>query len=101
MPKAFNVVVMPLAERDIEEIALHIAEDSPARAVQFAHRLRLSMYSLDRFPRRGRSLGFRMLGEPVRERIEGDYRIMYVVRGRDVIVMRIVHASREDTLPKA
>lgn len=94
MAQVFNVVLMPLAQRDLDEIACYIAEDSPTRGLQFARRLGLAVCSLDRFPRRGRSLGFRMLGELVRERIEGDY----VVRGRDVIVMRVVHASREDIL---
>ncbi len=98
MAHAFNVVVMPLADRDLEDIARYISEDSPARASEFSRRLKLAVLSLERFPRRGRSLGFRMLGELLRERIEGDYRIMYVVRERDVVVMRVVHASREDIL---
>jgi plasmid stabilization system protein ParE len=96
MAQAFNVVVMPLAERDLTGIAAYIAEDSPERAAEFSRRLLRSLLSLETLPRRGRSLGFRMLGELVREKIEGDYRIMYVVRGRDVIVMRVVHGARED-----
>lgn len=99
MARPFTVVTMPLAIRDLGDIFRFIADDSPARAAEFLRRLGLSILSLEQLPRRGRSLGFRILGEPVREKIEGDYRILYTVRGRDVIVMRVVHAAREDILP--
>jgi len=86
---------MPLAERDVLELAPRIATDNPSAAAAFALRIIAAIESLDRFPRRGRvAAESRRWGMTVRVRVLSDYRILYTIRGAHVFVLRVIHGSR-------
>ncbi len=90
------------ARRDLYEIVTHIAEDSPAYAINFAERITLAIDRLEAFPKLGRIVP-EYQDANVRELIVGNYRIVYKIRGSHIGIAAIAHASREllKKLPQA
>jgi toxin ParE1/3/4 len=82
------------ARRDLHEIVTHIAEDSPAYAINFAERIALAIDRLETFPKLGRIVP-EYQDANVRELIVGNYRIVYKIRGSRIGIAAIAHASRE------
>jgi toxin ParE1/3/4 len=82
------------ARRDLHEIISHIAEDSPAYAINFAERITLAVDHLKAFPKLGRIVP-EYQDASVRELIVGNYRIVYKIRGSRIGIAAIAHASRE------
>ena len=82
-----------LAERDLDEIARYVGQDSPAAAARVVLELIDQVERLlPEFPSIGRP--GRVLG--TRELVIGDlpYIIAYRVRDRDLEVLRVLHTSR-------
>lgn len=83
------------ADLDIEEIALYIARDNPARALSFAEELRAHCHRLLRFPE---AAPLRPdLGEGVRLSVFGRYVVLYVVSDDLLDIRRVVHGARNLT----
>ena len=90
----YAVALTDLAEADLEEIGLYIAQDNPNRALSFVAELRKSCFELDRLAEVYPVL-FLDQGRAVRRRVFGRYLIFYHIRDNDVIVARIMHGSRD------
>ncbi|HOX45962.1 MAG TPA: type II toxin-antitoxin system RelE/ParE family toxin [Myxococcota bacterium] len=82
------------ALRDLEGIREYVAQDAPAAAKRLAGRLRMSVLRLQAHPLSGRPVP-ELPGTDLREVIVAPYRIVYTVRGRRVIILRVWHARRE------
>ena len=83
------------ARRDLYEIVTHIAEDSPAYAINFAERITLAIDRLEAFPQLGRIVP-EYQDANVRELIVGNYRIVYSNSSVQLISgLRRYNASRE------
>lgn len=82
----------PLAERDLDEIAAYIGQDSPAAAARVVLELIEQAETLAGYPAIGRA--GRVLGS--RELVVGHlpYIIAYRVRGKDLEILRVLHTSR-------
>jgi toxin ParE1/3/4 len=88
--------VAPRAERDLDDIWYYVAKESGS--VEIANRLIDSItdrfFLLGGFPYLGRSrdedFGFGCRSFPV-----GEYIIVYVVDGEDVLILRVAHGRRE------
>lgn len=82
------------ALRDVEQNADYIARDSPRYAAAFVRRIRDAARSLKRLAERGRMVP--ELGEPaIRELLVGNYRLIYEIREREVIVLALIHGARD------
>jgi len=73
---------------------MEIAKDSPIYAKRFGLKLKIAPKRLRRFPLMGWVVP--EFNNPVLREIAVDpYRIIYTVESREVIVLAIVHASRD------
>ena len=82
------------ARDDLAAIASYISEDNEAAARRWVSRLRTQAARATRFPRSGRmvpELGRR----DVRELLLRGYRIVYVVREEEVLVLTVFEGHRE------
>ncbi len=82
----------PQAKLDLEDIADHIAEDSPTHARQFIERLTPKFAALGRHPMTGRARP--ELRADLRSFPFGAYLILYRAVGDGVEIIRVVHAAR-------
>ena len=82
-----------LAERDLDEIARYVGQDSPAAAHVVLELIDQAERLLPEYPSIGRP--GRVLR--TRELVIGDlpYIIAYRVRDRDLEILRVLHTSRE------
>lgn len=88
-----KVRLSPAAEADLEAIADYIAADNPAHALSFARELREHCTGIGDAPK---AHALRPdLGRGVRCRPHGSYLVLYRVTAGEVLVSRIVHASRD------
>lgn len=82
------------AQQDLIEIGEYIAKDSALYAVNLMDRLIAGAERLESAPLLGRVVPeYRM--QDLREVIVQNYRVVYLVRGDEVIVARVVHGARE------
>jgi plasmid stabilization system protein ParE len=80
---------------DLEDIADHIAQDSPRRALSFVRELRAACLDLGDMPLRFPVIGERD-GTPVRRRVHQNYLIFYrVPDDRTLGILRILHGARD------
>ena len=95
-PALFDVILLPHALRDADELHSYIAESNPLNADRFVMDLKASIHSLQRFPKRCRiARESRIAGFEVRAAIFGKYRVLFTIIGNSVAVMRIVHGARK------
>lgn len=90
-----EVIFLPDAEADLEEIADYIAQDNPARAASFILELRAACVSLGYMPE-GFPLVARLSAQGVRHRTHSSYQIFYKIAGRPVSridILRILHGA--------
>ena len=91
----YTVLMHPDAGGDIDGIECFIALDSSSRAVAWREMLLGRIESLSRMPRRCRkALESRKLGQEVRQMLFGDYRVLFVISDRTVIVLHVRHGAR-------
>ncbi len=77
----------------LAEIENYIAADSPAMAIRFVARLIQRTDLLARTPDMGRAVP-ELQESKLRELIEGNYRIVYRVRGKTVQVLTVFEGHR-------
>ena len=95
MPAKFLVKITRTAEADTEEIWSFIAQDSPDAADRFLRELDTQVITLERFPERCPLIAENeLMGTRYRHLIYGEYRTIFRVSGRTVVVLRIVHGAR-------
>ena len=82
----------PQAALDLEDIADHIAQDSPTNARRFIERLMPKFAALGRHPMMGRARP--ELRADLRSLPFGAYLILYRVVEDGVEIIRVVHAAR-------
>ena len=81
-----------LAENDLEEIALHIAADSPNRALSFVAEIRDKCRKLAFSPAILRVRD--EYGSGVRVAVHGNYLIFYMIRDETMVIERILHGAQ-------
>jgi plasmid stabilization system protein ParE len=79
---------------NLEDITVHLAEDSPAYAAAFTQRVFEASDRLKEFPELGRIVP-EYDRRDLRELIFQGYRILYRIDGDDVRIVVIVHGSRD------
>ena len=91
----FRVEFTDSAQRDAQEVYRYIAGRSSRNAARWFTQLRRTVESLAEFPARcplaPESAHF---DDPIRQRLFGPYRILFVIRQRSVYVLHIRHGAR-------
>jgi len=85
------------ARLNLREIYQYIADDSPQNAGRFILKLFDSVDNLAHLPEMGRRVpeARQARRQDVRELIVQDYRIMYIVKPERVLILNVIHGSRE------
>ena len=95
MPAKFRVEITRTAETDADEIRRFIGRDDPDAADRFATELERQVETLERLPERCQLIPENgLLKTAYRHLLFGDYRTIFRVSGRTVLVLRIVHGTR-------
>ena len=81
-------------QQDLVEIGDFIAKDSILYAISVVERLVTAAEALRSSPLVGRVVP-EYRREDLRELIVGRYRLVYLVRANEVVVVRVVHGARE------
>jgi len=84
---------LPAAERDLEDIWWHIAEDSPAAADRLLLRILAAQERLLQFPQIGQSRP--EIRADLRYWPVGNYLIFYRVDDEAITIVRVVHGARD------
>lgn len=88
-----RLLLTPLAEQDLEEIADHIAQDNPTRALSFVQELEAQCHKISLNP-----AGYRRrpeLSSDVRSCAYGNYVIFFESSEEAVTIIRILHGARD------
>ena len=83
------------ARTDIRDLKAYIAKDSPYYARRFTDRIIASVEKLAEFPRIGRTVPEAEGRDDVRELVYQGYRIIYLTRLEWVVIVTIIHGSRD------
>lgn len=83
----------PEAYRDLQAIVDYIAADSHVYAAAVATRILSATDDLPRFPRIGRRVP-EWDDDAVRERIVGNYRLIYQLQEESILILAVVHGAR-------
>lgn len=95
MPAKFRVEITPAAERDIEAIWDYIAQDSPDNASAFIIALEEQIEALEHFPLRCTFIPENeILGTSYRHLLYGNYRTIFRIAGKTVVILRVIHGAR-------
>jgi toxin ParE1/3/4 len=90
---AYRVKWSPKAASHLEGICDYIAKDSQYYAVLFAKKVVAIVKSLPQFPKAGRIVP-EYNDENLREKIYGNYRIVYRIKEEVIEIVVICHGSR-------
>lgn len=85
------------ARADIRDLKAYIAKDSPHYARRFTERVITSVEKLEEFPRIGRPVPEAEGRDDVRELIYQGYRIIYRILPDRVVIVTLIHGSRDLT----
>ena len=88
------IIFTAQAEADLENIADHIAIDSPRRALSFISELRSVILHLATFPSAHPRVP-RFEHVEVRRKTHGDYLIFYIVEPTQLAILRILHGAQD------
>ncbi len=104
MSPPFKVHWVGIAEEDLKNIILYIAEDSPANARNIFERIKETASSLTHFPERGRIVP-ELQDQGIflyRELISAPWKIVYRISGKRVYVLAVIDSRQnvEDILLK-
>ena len=95
MPAKFRVEITRTAESDADEIRRFIARDDPDAADRFVGELERQVGTLERLPERCPLIPENgLLKTAYRHLLFGDYRTIFRLSGRTVLVLRIVHGTQ-------
>lgn len=81
------------AREHLQAITRYIARSSPVYAERWADRILNRAEQIARFPESGRQI--EGVAPNVRELVEGDYRIIYLVQTARVDILAVVHGRRD------
>ena len=95
----FEVIILPAAERDIDEAYSWLAEQDADAATRWYNRLMEVIFSLDIFPERAPlAPENKFLKTEIREifhgRRQNKYRILFTVTENEVHVLHVRHGAR-------
>jgi len=95
----FRIEIAPEAGKEIEEIYLYIAEDSPDNAARWYFAIHDKIQTLKDSPNRC-PLAFenRFYDYEIRNLIFGSYRVIFRVQEKVVQILHVKHGARERTL---
>ena len=82
------------ASEDLFFIESFVAQDSPVYAARLVDRIVESVERLSSFPHSGRMVP-EFQREALREVISGSYRVVYLLRGSEVFILRVLHGARD------
>jgi toxin ParE1/3/4 len=92
-PKPLQLLITPIAEQDLAEIWVYIAEDSPTAATAFIEKIQAKFIPLLEFPD---------MGAPRDQIVQGlraapykNYVIYYMHDDAAVTIIRVVHGARD------
>lgn len=88
-----------LALDDLQDIRQYIHKDSPYYANQLVELVFQTVDRLEDFPKSGRRIPECDM-ENWREIIVGDYRVMYLLQAERVLIVAVMHCSRDLLNPK-
>jgi plasmid stabilization system protein ParE len=92
---AYKISITPAAERDIEECVRHISRDNPDAAGKWLDEIVERIGFLEKFPGRApRIPESSAIGGDYRHLILGKYRIVFRVKGKTVLIVRLIHSAR-------
>jgi toxin ParE1/3/4 len=92
----YSVRLLSVAEQDLQDIVSLVAADNLSAAVTLAERIERDLHRLKHHPYLGKmpddvrlaGLGYRLL-------VIENYLVFYKVRGKTVVVHRILHGARD------
>ena len=82
------------AEGHLDAIYAYIAQDSPEYARRMVDRLTRRSQQIARFPFAGRRVPEYDV-DPIREVIEGPYRVIYYIKPDQIDVLAVIHAAMD------
>ena len=96
MKKTFEILITTEAEKDFLSIWNYISEDSPATALSFLEQIEEKIFSLESNPERCAFIPENRYyqGAAYRHLIYKDYRIVFGIKGKTIIVHRVFHGSQ-------
>lgn len=91
----FKLVITPGAEDDLSGLLGYITLDNPANAKRFVAELRKRLRTLATLPRRcPRAPEDGLDGLEIRHLLYRDYRIVFAIDGKTVVILQVQHGSR-------
>jgi toxin ParE1/3/4 len=88
-----NVFWTSTAEEHLESIYAYISKDSPAYAKRMVDRLTGRSIQIAEYPLLGRVVPEYELA-PIREIIEGPFRILYCIKPDGIDILAVIHAAQ-------
>ena len=88
-----QVIITPLAERDLESIGDYIAEDNPTRAISFVAELRAQCAKIAKAPQAYRPRPD--LGDGIRSCAYGNYVIFFIANKARLTIARVLHGAMD------
>ena len=94
----YKINIAPEAAKEIEDIYLYIAEDSPDNATSWYFAIYDKIQTLKAFPSRC-PIAFedRYYDYEIRHLIFGNYRVLYRIQDRTVQILHVKHGAQERT----
>ena len=88
-----DVIILPLAEADLEDVWTSIAFDSPKAADRMVERILKSISALEQFPEMCQPRP--ELGSGIRLLVEQPYIVPYRIKTKGIVeVIRVLHGAR-------
>lgn len=93
--KTYKVLLTRQAQNDLAEIYEYIAADSLENAITFVQAIEEKVFSLTTMPERAAMIPENsVLGSRYRHLPHGRYRIIFRIKDKRVVVLRIIHGAR-------
>lgn len=93
--RKYHVEITRIAESDIKDIFDYILKDKKLAATKWIKEIERQIDSLGNFPLRCPIIPEEQdLGGKYRHFIYGNYRTIFKVKGKEVIIMRVIHSAR-------
>ena len=92
----YKIDIAPQAAKEIENIYLYIAEDSPNNAARWFFAIYDKIQTLKDFPTRC-PLAYenRFYDYEIRHLIFGNYRVLYRIKEKNIQVLHVKHSAQE------
>jgi plasmid stabilization system protein ParE len=90
---AYKIRWSPRAASNFEDICNYIAKDSEYYASLFAKKVNAIVKTIPKFPKAGRVVP-EYGDENLREKIYGNYRIVYRLKGKFVEIVAVCHGAK-------